>query len=197
MRLITYDGTLAFDGASARWVHDHLVAVEDSTAFPADAGKITSLRWVHDQSAVSVAPLIPRGCSFWCGAGLGAGFISKALVMSGPTSQKGPVSHDAEAKVSPSKPGDGPPLRDRQFLCFSCCGKEKEKYPPGDFVFKVKERTYVTSAARRLRYCGCCGCCAGAGLVNHLHPFLLWTLYKGAWQSTNQDTTLKPLVCSG
>ena len=39
--------------------------------------------------------------------------------------------------------------------------------------------------------------CAGAGLVNHLHPFLLWTLYKGAWQSTNQDTTLKPLVCSG
>ena len=51
MRLITYDGTLAFDGASARWVHDHLVAVEDSTAFPADAGKITSLRWVHDHVA--------------------------------------------------------------------------------------------------------------------------------------------------
>ena len=64
-------------------------------------------------------------------------------------------------------------------------GKKEAPYPDCSFEFRISdERTYKTKGARRL---GCVGFffCEGARTKNHGQPFLLWMLYKGAYQ--NED----------
>ena len=103
---------------------------------------------------------------------LGHGYISRALIISG-----------YQAGIS-----GGPPTT------IGCClGKKEEPYPDCSFALDIsEEREYVTKGASRLGW-PCYTTCELARALNHGQSFLLWMLYKGAYQ--NEDALIsKPTL---
>jgi len=205
VRVITYESIMAFTPETAKWIAegsegarppDKLIWTDDDampTAFPDAGGKIAAQRWVENDSPLSAAPLLlPAGgpvclaCNLCCwphkfnlvgcwpfNSKIGGGYLSKALVLSG-----------FRAKLSAKSKqtaGGGP--------CAGCTGNGGPPYEDAEFEFHEAERTYVTKGASRLRFFTCfppCVLCnSGIRSLSHLQPFLLWMLYKGAWQNAD------------
>ena len=116
---------------------------------------------------------------------IGKGYISKALVISG--YQAGlPFPLSDAVLAGPGAPG--PP----SFLGPCGCCTKHEPYPDKAFKLHISRREYVTKAARRASLIGnfCCEVARGG---NHLQNFLLWMLYKGAYQNEDApDSILTP-----
>ena len=159
-------------------------------------------RWVEDDSPYTAAPLLygAGACcpvpflnpfnfcsaSYWqnklkfvgCwpfNQNLAKGYISRALIING-----------YQAGIS-----GGPPTT-AAWAPFGCClGKTEAPYPDCSFAFDISdEREYVTKGARLLKWPFNITC-VYARTKNHLVPFLLWMLYKGAYQNkfrTNGNT---------
>ncbi|EOD12281.1 hypothetical protein EMIHUDRAFT_424205 [Emiliania huxleyi CCMP1516] len=108
---------------------------------------------------------------------IGYGHISKALILSGYHSGLLPC-------------GGGTPTWTNlgcipKNLCFLC--ESNPTYPDDSFYSKPPEdRMYVTKAANLWR-CFFCGylLCAPGTVCNHRGQFLLWMLYKGAYQNAD------------
>ncbi|EOD36160.1 hypothetical protein EMIHUDRAFT_110400 [Emiliania huxleyi CCMP1516] len=206
VRVITYESIMAFTPETAKWIvegsegshpHDKLIWPCEhtvTTAFPDVGGKIAAQRWVENDSPLSAAPLLlPAGgpvclaCNLCCwpykfnlvgcwpfNSKLGDGYISKALVLSG---FKAKLSASGKATA-----GGGP--------CAGCTGNGGPPYDDCEFDFHEMGRTYVTKGARRLRWFTCFPPCVLCNSIDrsqsHQQKFLLWMLYKGAYQNKTQ-----------
>jgi len=194
VRLITIDSILAFTPDSAEVIADNLI---DNDAFGTDKfpqeGKINAQRWVEDDSPASIAPFVwpMMGCcpfspnkTKYAGCypfmrKIGYGHISKALILSG-----------YHAGFLPC--GGGTPTWNLgcipKNLCFLCDSNPTYSFKDTE----AKERAYVTKAAKLGRFCFCGYLpCAVGSLPNHYKgAFLLWMLYKGAYQNADPAATV-------
>jgi len=197
VRLITFDSIMAFTPDSAATIAGTLIADDKVLRyddFP-EPGKINAQRWVENDSPASIAPFncaMIGCCPFsphkikYAGcypfmSRVGHGHFSKALILSG-----------YHAGFLPC--GGGTPTWNLgcipKNLCFLC--DSNPTYPDKSFYSKPPvsdNRMYVTKAANLSRcfVCGYCFCVPQAAKIHGSGAFLLWMLYKGAYQ--NQDAT--------
>ena len=103
---------------------------------------------------------------------LGKGYLSRALVISG---------YQAGLTKGPPSTSIGP---------FGCYNRKQAPYENMSFKLDISdERTYKTKAVRRLSCFGNFFCEGLTGVTNHNQSFILWMLYKGAFQNEDAPTS--------